>query len=105
MGAQGKNRGVPAQSDYQFMQFKLVNSLRYMKQWNANIIWTAWEDVRQITMPDGTSYSQLIPSGRLLALRMFNSCRPSGDVKSNLCVVIGSGSNVSVRFSVSSVIV
>lgn len=79
LGAQGKNRGVPAQSDYQFMQFKLVNSLRYMKQWNANIIWTAWEDVRQITMPDGTSYSQLIPK---MSLKIIdNIC--------GLCDIVG----------------
>ena len=61
LGSQGKNKGVPAQSDYQYMQFKLVNSLRYMKQLGVNIIWTAWEDIRQIVSPDGTSYSQLIP--------------------------------------------
>jgi len=61
LGAKGKNKGVPAQADYQYMQFKLVNSLRYMKLLGVNIIWTAWEDVRQIVSPDGTSYSQLIP--------------------------------------------
>lgn len=61
LGSKGKNKGVPAQADYQYMQFKLVNSLRYMKQLGVNIIWTAWEDVRQIVSPDGTSYSQLIP--------------------------------------------
>ena len=31
LGSQGKNKGVPAQADYQYMQFKLVNSLRFMK--------------------------------------------------------------------------
>ena len=61
LGNKGKNKGVPAQADYQYMQFKLVNSLRYMKQLGVNIIWTAWEDVRSITHPDGTSYSQLVP--------------------------------------------
>lgn len=61
LGNKGKNKGVPAQSDYQYMQFKLVNSLRYMKQLDMNIIWTAWEDIRQITSPDGTAYSQMIP--------------------------------------------
>lgn len=61
LGAQGKNKGVPAQADYQYMQFQLVNSLRTMKQWGVNIIWTAWEDVRSIVAIDGTSYSQMIP--------------------------------------------
>lgn len=61
LGRQGKNKGVPAQADYQYMQFKLVNSLRLMKSLGVNIIWTAWEDVRDIVSPDGTKYSQLIP--------------------------------------------
>jgi len=61
LGAQGKNKGVPAQSDYQYMQFKLVNSLRYMKSLGVNVIWTAWEDIRTICKKDGSSYSQVIP--------------------------------------------
>lgn len=61
LGVQGKNKGVPAISDYQYMQFKLMNSLRYMKSMGVNIVWTAWETVREIVSPDGTKYSQLIP--------------------------------------------
>lgn len=61
LGVQGKNKGVPAISDYQYMQFKLMNSLRYMKSIGVNIVWTAWETVREIVSPDGTKYSQLIP--------------------------------------------
>lgn len=79
LGDKGKNKGVPAQSDYQYMQFKLVNSLRYMKQLGVNIIWTAWEDVRQITAPDGTAYSQIIP--KMSAKIVDNIC--------GLCDVVG----------------
>ena len=61
LGAKGKNRGVPAQGDYQVMQFKLVNSLRFMKRWGKNIFWTAWETVEQFQNPDGSSYSRLYP--------------------------------------------
>jgi phage nucleotide-binding protein len=61
LGAQGKNKGVPAMADYQYMQFKLVNSLRYMKSWGVNVIWTAWEDVVAFTHPDGTQYSRIVP--------------------------------------------
>ena len=79
LGSQGKNKGVPAQADYQYMQFKLVNSLRYMKELGVNIIWTAWEDVRSIIHPDGTSYSQLIPK---MSLKIVdNIC--------GLCDVVG----------------
>ena len=61
LGRQGKNKGVPAQADYQYMQFKLVNSLRLMKSWGVDIYWTAWEVVEQFTHPDGASYSRLYP--------------------------------------------
>lgn len=61
LGSQGKNKGVPAMADYQYMQFKLVNSLRYMKSWGINVIWTAWETVEQFTNIDGTQYSRIIP--------------------------------------------
>ena len=79
LGNKGKNKGVPAQADYQYMQFKLVNSLRYMKQLGVNIIWTAWEDVRSIVHPDGTSYSQIIP--KMSAKIVDNIC--------GLCDVVG----------------
>lgn len=61
LGSQGKNKGVPAQADYQYMQFKLVNSLRFMKSLGVNVIWTAWETVEQFQNPDGSSYSRLYP--------------------------------------------
>lgn len=61
LGSKGKNKGVPAMADYQYMQFKLVNSLRYMKSWGVNIIWTAWEVTDDFTHPDGTRYSRLYP--------------------------------------------
>ena len=61
LGSQGKNKGVPAQADYQYMQFKMVNSLRWLKSLGVNVVLTAWETVREIVYPDGTSYSQFIP--------------------------------------------
>lgn len=79
LGSKGKNKGVPAQSDYQYMQFKLVNSLRYMKNLGVNIIWTAWETMDQYTAPDGTGYSRLIPK---MSLKIVdNIC--------GLCDVVG----------------
>lgn len=61
LGSKGKNKGVPAMADYQYMQFKLVNSLRKMKSWNINIVWTAWEIADDYTHPDGTRYTRLLP--------------------------------------------
>lgn len=79
LGSQGKNKGVPAMGDYQYMQFKLVNSLRFMKQWGCNIVWTAWEDCAQFTMPDGTGYSRLVP--KISSKILDNIC--------GLCDVVG----------------
>lgn len=61
LGSKGKNKGVPAQGDYQVMQFKLVNSLRYLKGMGANIIWTAWEVMDQYQDADGRQYNRLYP--------------------------------------------
>lgn len=79
LGAKGKNKGVPAMADYQYMQFKLVNSLRYMKSWGVNILWTAWETVEPFTHPDGTQYSRLYP--KISAKIVDNIC--------GLCDVVG----------------
>lgn len=79
LGAQGKNKGVPAMADYQYMQFKLVNSLRYMKSWGVNIIWTAWETVDDFIHPDGTKYSRIVP--KVSAKIVDNIC--------GLCDVVG----------------
>ena len=79
LGSQGKNKGVPAQADYQYMQFKLVNSLRFLKSLGANVILTAWEDVRQIIDPNGNAYSQFVP--KCSAKIVDNIC--------GLCDVVG----------------
>ena len=79
LGAKGKNKGVPAMADYQYMQFKLVNSLRFMKTLGVNIIWTAWEITEQFTSPDGSQYSRLYP--KCSAKIVDNIC--------GLCDVVG----------------
>lgn len=79
LGSKGKNKGVPAMADYQYMQFKLVNSLRKMKNLGVNIIWTAWETVEQFTAPDGSQYSRLYP--KVSAKIVDNIC--------GLCDVVG----------------
>lgn len=79
LGSQGKNKGVPAMADYQYMQFQLVNSLRYMKSLGVNIIWTAWETSENFAYPDGTQYTRLIP--KCSAKIVDNIC--------GLCDVVG----------------
>jgi len=79
LGAQGKNKGVPAMADYQYMQFQLVNSLRQMKNWGVNVIWTAWESVEPFTYPDGSQYSRCVP--KISAKIVDNIC--------GLCDIVG----------------
>jgi phage nucleotide-binding protein len=68
LGSQGKNKGVPCQADYQYMQFKLVNSLRYMKNLDCNIIWTAWEASELYTESTGQQFNRSYPqiNGKIL---------------------------------------
>lgn len=61
LGSQGKNKGVPAQGDYQYMQFKLVNSLRYMKNVGCNLIWTAWESTDLFQDSNGQQFNRSFP--------------------------------------------
>ena len=61
LGRQGKNKGVPAQADYQYMQFKLMDSLRFMKCLGLNVIWTAWETTEDYVTLDGTCYTRSYP--------------------------------------------
>ena len=61
LGRQGKNKGVPAQADYQYMQFKLMDSLRFMKSLGLNVIWTAWETTEDYFTLDGTCYTRSYP--------------------------------------------
>jgi len=61
LGSKGKNKGVPSQGDYQYMQFRIVNSLRYMKNLGSNLIWTAWETDDLYTDSSGQQYNRSYP--------------------------------------------
>lgn len=68
LGSKGRNKGVPSQGDYQYMQFRLVNSLRYMKNLDCNIIWTAWETTDLYTTAEGQQFNRSYPqiNGKIL---------------------------------------
>lgn len=61
LGSKGKNNGVPSQGDYQYMQFRIVNSLRYMKNLGSNLVWTAWETTDQYTDSNGQHFNRSFP--------------------------------------------
>jgi phage nucleotide-binding protein len=79
LGKEGKNNGVPAQGDYQYMQFRLMNSLRYMKEMKANVIWTAWEMTEPFTTPEGQVFNRAYP--QINAKILNNVC--------GLCNIVG----------------
>lgn len=79
LGSKGKNKGVPSQGDYQYMQFRLVNSLRYMKELNKNLVWFAWEDTDLYTTAEGQQFNRTYPQ---INRRIINNI-------AGLCDVVG----------------
>lgn len=79
LGSKGKNKGVPSQGDYQYMQFRLVNSLRYMKELNKNLVWLAWEDTDLYTTAEGQQFNRTYPQ---INRRIINNI-------AGLCDVVG----------------
>jgi phage nucleotide-binding protein len=61
LGFIGKNQGVPSQGDYQKMQFKVVNSFRWMKNLADRIVFNAWETTDMYTTAEGTHYNRSYP--------------------------------------------
>lgn len=61
LGSKGKNKGVPAQGDYQYMQFRIVNSLRWMKGLGMRVVFTAWETTDLFTDASGQQFNRAYP--------------------------------------------
>ena len=60
-GRIGTNDGVPNLQDYGRVNYKLVDYCRQYRALDANVIFTAWEDRREIVAPTGEKYTQLCP--------------------------------------------
>ncbi|HZK02174.1 MAG TPA: AAA family ATPase [Anaerovoracaceae bacterium] len=83
LGSQGKNMGVPSIGNYQQMQFRLVNSLRYLKNLNSNIIMTAWEMTDSYTTAEGQQFNRSYPQ---LNLKILNNIAGLCDVVGKLAI-------------------
>lgn len=68
LGKKGKNNGVPSQGNYQEYQFRLVNSIRYLKTLECNVIITAWETTDLYTTAEGQQFNRSFPqlNGKIL---------------------------------------
>lgn len=60
-GRVGNNDGVPGLQDYGRVNYKLVDYCRQYRALDANVIFTAWEDRREIIAPTGEKYTQICP--------------------------------------------
>ncbi len=83
LGSQGKNMGVPSIGNYQQMQFRLVNSLRYMKNLQSNVIMTAWETTDLYTTAEGQQFNRTYPQ---LNLKILNNIAGLCDVVAKLAI-------------------
>lgn len=83
LGSKGKNKGVPSQADYQYMQFRIVNSLRYMKGLGSNLVWTAWETSDLFTDSSGQQWNRSFPQ---VNQRILNNVLGLCDVVGKLAI-------------------
>ena len=61
LGAKGKNNGVPSQGDYQYMQFRIVNSFRWFKGLAKRTVFLAWETTDLFTTSEGQQFNRAYP--------------------------------------------
>lgn len=65
--------------DYQYMQFKMVDSLRYLKSLDKRVIWTAWETTDKYVDASGQKWNRTYPQ---LSTKIINNVL-------GLCDVVG----------------
>lgn len=63
-GKKGNNSGVPGIQNYQQLQFFELDLVRYMKNWNKNVVITAWEVNDDFTTEGGQTFSRAYPQIR-----------------------------------------
>lgn len=68
LGAVGKNNGVPSQGDYQYMQFRVVNSFRWFKSIAKRTVFLAWEMNDLFTTSEGQQFNRALPQVNLKIL-------------------------------------
>lgn len=83
LGYIGKNQGVPAQGDYQKMQFRVVNSFRWMKNLADRIVFTAWETSDLYTSSDAQQYNRSYPQ---INMKILNNVLGLCDVVGRLMI-------------------
>ncbi|RRG06400.1 MAG: DNA-binding protein [Lactobacillus sp.] len=79
MGESGNNDGVPAQGDYQRMQFYIPRMLNYLRSWNKDVLVTAWEMTDQWTTMSGQVFDRAYPDiNKKILQRTMGLCNVVG---------------------------
>ena len=71
LGREGKNNRVPSQSDYQRLDFTLLDSLRALQSLPVKLVLTAWETSDLWTEENGQQFNRAIPDIRPKILNNF----------------------------------
>ena len=64
LGRSGKNNGVPELGHYQQVDFNLIDYVRLFRGLPANLVMTAWEELKKVTAVSGEQYTQAAPQIR-----------------------------------------
>ena len=59
--AAANGSGVPSQQNYGKVNISLMNACRLLRELNANIFFTAWEQYTEVIAPSGEKYSRIEP--------------------------------------------
>ena len=63
-GKKGNNHGVPGIQNYQQLQFFELDVIRYLKNFDKNVLVTAWETTDEYTSENGQTFSRSFPQIR-----------------------------------------
>ena len=81
LGRDGNNGRIPSQKNYLQMQFYLVDSIRFLKTLDKNIVISAWETSDVWTNEDGQQYNRAYP---FISQKILNNVMGLCDVVARL---------------------
>lgn len=71
LGREGKNNRVPSQSNYQQIDFFIIDSVRFIKGLGKRVVFTAWEMTDVWSLPSGQVVNRSYPDIRIKILNNF----------------------------------
>lgn len=71
-GRIGKNDGAPELLHYNRVQFKIIDYVRRFRNLPTNIVFTAWQELKDVVYPSGEKHTKIVP--RLSGKSMDTVC-------------------------------